>query len=198
MSNDQHPADAQLTEDVTGIPVAPVVEYVERDANVVQAVMQTADSGNGDNGQKPDREKHAVSRIVNGKNGGKLTPFTSERAREAVAKRWRKFWRAGARGMLAEVSAINPDVTNKYQAYGHIVGVQAGIAAAAPGTASEAIASTKAAEFVRKAIGADVGAPERRGAADAPAGGATLTLTLSGDVAAKLAQMLLERRSGGE
>jgi len=164
-------------------------ENAKKTDDVYQAGTESAE-----NGANPDREKHLPTRIA-GKNGGILTPFDSDRARQAVSNRWSRFARASARGLFAAVAAVNSDVSNAYDAYGYMVEVQAGIAVGAPGTASECIASTKAAEFVRKAIGADVGAPERASRGDAPAGGATLTLSLSGDVAQALAELIVKRAS---
>ena len=221
MNDDERP-DEQRPDDVMTVtgPVQPMAGGLsaEPDASIVQTahktypnVLRNLYQPRTENGEqtvdvykvdaeiaaKPDRENTQLSpiRTIAGRRGGTLTPLTAERGRELAARRWDKLRKAAHAGVVLGVLGPDTPITEvaRLESYVTLTAVQAKIA--------NDIANpyaTQAYRNIRAAIGADVGAPERRGAADAPAGGATLTLTLSGDVAAKLAQMLLERRSGGE
>lgn len=66
-----------------------------------------------------DTTLHDNKRVIEGKNGGKLTPFNPETARAAVKAREEKRMRLYAEG--AQLATIDPELLRKYKEDAHIV-----------------------------------------------------------------------------
>jgi len=120
--------------------------------------------------------------------GGELTPVrTSEQGRALAARRWDKYRKAAAAGLVVGVLGPDAPVTEaaRIESYITLVAVQTKMAA----DLSDPRAP-QAFRNVRQAIGADIGAPSRTGT-DAPASGAVLSM--STEVMAMLAEVLAGR-----
>ena len=130
--------------------------------------------------------------------GAILSPIrTREQAQAMVAKNWDRYRRAAEHGMVSGVLDESDEkklrVTKRaaVTAYSKIVKTQA---RAANTIDRFGRTNTPAARFVREAIAADVGAPAQRNSATDS--GITVTLSISADVAASLAERLAKLLGG--
>ena len=127
--------------------------------------------------------------------GAILSPVrTREQALVLSEARWGKYRRAAEQGMVQGVfgERVPLNKAGAVMAYSKIVATQA---SAASTIDYRGQTNTQAARFVREAIAADVGAPAQR--SSAPDGGVTVTLSISADVAASLAERLAKLLGGG-
>ena len=124
------------------------------------------------------------ARVVIGKNGNKLTPFTHATSRIAAQKRWDKYRQQAAKRVLGEIASIAPDVQTPADAWGVLV--------ARTATAIMDSDRPRGDDMMRvgQAMGALPLAHERE-QAQAQAGA---TLTLSPDIARALVDQLVAGR----
>lgn len=133
------------------------------------------------------------ARITPSHGFGKLTPYNSERAREASNRRWSIYRKAAEKGMIEGVigeSAPN-SLKNRVSAFVQIVAKQA---EAALTLNDNGTANTAAARFVREAIGADIGAPSSKNGDNGLV--QSVTINISGDVALSIGADLVELLQG--
>ena len=127
--------------------------------------------------------------------GAILSPIrTREQALVLSEARWGKYRRAAEQGMVQGVfgERVPLNKAGAVMAYSKIVATQA---SAASTIDYRGQTNTQAARFVREAIAADIGAPTQRNSATDS--GITVTLSISADVAASLAERLAKLLGGG-
>lgn len=191
------------TEPETGDDAAVVADAAQSAQDTLQGDLATKPvsgvdvSGNGRDTGMVVAEAEKTSQVIPRIGLKNLKPVrTSEQAAKMVNIRWEKYRRAVVAGIVGEAAASDPAIKDVYDAYGHLAAVQYQIASTPASTAGEARAATEAFKAVRQALGADIGAPSRSGS-DAGTGGSGITISISGDVAERIAATLARAMADG-